>query len=168
MGQRLAPDLPRNLPAHVVVPPNMSTTTAQINLMTTGQAADHFGVSVKTIQRWAAAGKLKADRIDGRWFISLNGNDNDTNKPDNDTDKTDEGGLRELLARADSEISHLREQLDRRDKQTESMSQQIDHLSQLLAVAHRSLQQVTEKFQILEDRRRFSFWQRFKTMFAGA
>jgi len=106
--------------------------------MTTGQAADHFGVSVKTIQRWAATGKLKADRIDGRWFISLNGNDNDTNKPDNDTDKldndtdkTDEGGLRELLARADSEISHLREQLDRRDRQIESMSQQIDHLSQL-------------------------------------
>ena len=89
MGQLLAPDLPRNLPAHVVVPPNMSTTTAQINLMTTGQAADHFGVSVKTIQRWAAAGKLKADRIDGRWFISLNGNDNDTNKLDNDTDKLD-------------------------------------------------------------------------------
>ena len=142
--------------------------------MTTGQAADHFGVSIKTIQRWAAAGKLKADRIDGRWFISLNGNDNDTNKPDNDTDKldndtdkTDEGGLRELLARADSEISHLRELLERRDLQNDSMSQQIDHLSQLLAVAHKSLQQVTEKYQLLEDRRRFSLWQRFRSIFAG-
>jgi len=39
--------------------------------MTTSLAAKHFTVSQKTIQRWIAAGKLKADKIDGRWLIHL-------------------------------------------------------------------------------------------------
>ena len=56
---------------------------------------------------------------------------------------------------------HLQELLDNRDNQIESMTQHIEHLSQLLAVAHRSLQQVTDQHNLLiEDNRKRSFWKR--------
>jgi len=44
----------------------------------------------------------------------------------------------------------------------------LSKVQQLLAVAHKSLQQVTEKYQLLEDKRRFSFWQKLKAQFSGA
>ena len=65
------------------------------------------------------------------------------------------------LEQLQDETRHLRELLDRRDSQIESMNQHIERLSQLLAVSHRSLQQVADQVQLLiEDDRKPSFWKR--------
>ena len=58
-------------------------------------------------------------------------------------------------------MKQLQELLVNRDEQIESMNQQIERLSQLLAVSHRSLQQVTDQSQLLiADNRKSSFWKR--------
>ena len=65
------------------------------------------------------------------------------------------------LEQLQAETRHLRQLLDNRDSQIESMTQHIERLSQLLAISHRSLQQVADQVQLLiEDNRKPSFWNR--------
>jgi excisionase family DNA binding protein len=40
----------------------------QIN---TREAATKLGISVRTVQQWAANGKLQATKVNGRWIITL-------------------------------------------------------------------------------------------------
>lgn len=141
--------------------------------LTIKEASEALGISIKTVRRRIANGELKAEKIGNKWLVDIS-DQLRANKGQVD-DQSELISLRheikhqqELLARTDSEATYLRDQLDRRDRQLESMSQQIDHLSQLLAVAHKSLQQVTEKYQLLEDKRRSSFWQKLKAQFSGA
>ena len=127
-------------------------------IVTATEASKKLNVSSQTVKRWIREGKLKGHKSEGRWYVQ-------TDDPTFDQHMVNNNGS--SVEHLRDEIKHLRELLERRDLQNDSMSQQIDHLSQLLAVAHKSLQQVTEKFQLLEDRRRFSFWQRFRSIFAG-
>lgn len=121
--------------------------------MTTTHAAEHFGVSAKTIRRWIRNGKLSADLVDGRWAVHLEAHDGSHDAHDGSHD----AHLHSQLARADSEIAHLRDQLDRRDEQ-------VDHLTQLLAIAQKNVAVLSEQLsvsrQVIEDMRRRSWWKR--------
>jgi len=115
---------------------------------TTTQAAEHFGVTAKTIRRWIRNGKLSADLVDGRWAVHLEAHDG-----------SHDDHLRSHLARADSEIAHLQDQLARRDEQ-------VSQLTQLLAIAQKNAAILTEQLaaerQMIEDMRLRSWWKRIK------
>ena len=128
--------------------------------LTIPEVAKALGISIKSVRRRIEKQELEAEKVNGKWIVDISDQLRENSGQDSDQS--------ELIDTLRDEIKHLRELLERRDLQNDSMSQQIDHLSQLLAVAHRSLQQVTEKFQLLEDRRRFSFWQKLKAQFSGA
>lgn len=121
--------------------------------MTTTHAAEHFGVSAKTIRRWIRNGKLSASMQDGRWIVHLDAHEGSHLAHHGSHDDH----LRSHLARADSEIAHLRDQLDRRDEQ-------VDHLTQLLAIAQKNAAVLSEQLaaerQMIESMRRRSWWQR--------
>lgn len=121
--------------------------------MTTTHAAEHFGVTAKTIRRWIRNGKLSASMRDGRWVVHLSNRDgsHDTHHGSHDAH------LHSHLARADSEIAHLRDQLDRRDEQ-------VSHFTQLLAITQKNVAVLSEQLdtsrQAIEEMRRRSWWQR--------
>lgn len=121
--------------------------------MTTTHAAEHFGVSAKTIRRWIRSGKLDADLVDGRWAVHLEAfsGSHDAHHGSHDAHPHSQ------LARADSEIAHLRDQLARRDEQ-------VDHLTQLLAIAQKNVavrsSQLSASRQVIESMRRRSWWKR--------
>jgi excisionase family DNA binding protein len=139
--------------------------------MTTSQAAKHFGVSQKTIQRWIAAGKLKADRIDGRWLIHLDVPDKEQEVLNTRHHNPNTGHDRESLAREYTEITHLRGQLNRRDEQIKTFSQQmakltqqIDHLTQVIAMSQKNIgvlaEQLNNSSQVIENMQNWSWWKR--------
>ena len=43
------------------------------------EAADHFGVSVRTIQRWVKSKRVKTEKVDGQRFVIV---DAPNDKPD--------------------------------------------------------------------------------------
>lgn len=49
--------------------------------VTTREAANALGVSLRTAQRWAATGKLQATKVQGRWAITLTAPGLDDYKP---------------------------------------------------------------------------------------
>ena len=123
--------------------------------LTVKQAARKLDLSSKNVKRWLKVGKLNGEKVNGKWRVQadsifehyLNAN------AQMDTQLA--------LDQLQDEARHLQELLDNRDTQIESMNQQIERLSQLLAVAHRSLQQVTDQYHFLiEDNRKPSFWKR--------
>lgn len=124
------------------------------------EVAKALGISIKSVRRRIEKQELKAEKVNGKWIVDISDQLRENSGQDSDQS--------ELIDTLRDEIKHLRELLERRDLQNDSMSQQIDHLSQLLAVAHKSLQQVTEKYQLLEDKRRSSFWQKLKAQFSSA
>ena len=153
-GVVFAPLLPRNFPTVSIVSPSMTKR------LTIPEVAKALGISIKSVRRRIEKQELEAEKVNGKWIVDISDQLRENSGQDSDQS--------ELIDTLRDEIKHLRELLERRDLQNDSMSQQIDHLSQLLAVAHKSLQQVTEKYQFLEDKRRSSLWQRLKTTFAGA
>ena len=124
--------------------------------LTVKQAGQKLNLSSKNVKRWLKSGKLNGEKVKGKWRVQA--------------DKTfehylnaDDAQMEVQLAidQLKDETRHLRESLANRDEQIESMNQQIERLSQLLAVAHRSLQQVTDQHHLLiEDNRKPSFWKR--------
>ena len=123
--------------------------------LTVNQAAQRLNLSSKSVKRWLKRGKLNGEKVDGKWSVQA--------------DSTFEHYLNAnvqvdtqlALEQLQAETRHLRELLDNRDTQIESMNQQIERLSQLLAVSHRSLQQITDQHHLLiEDKRKLSFWKR--------
>ena len=124
--------------------------------LTVNQVAQRLSLSPKSVKRWIKGGKLNGEKVNGKWYVQA--------------DRTFEhylnaGSLQmEVQLAIDQlkgETKHLRESLVNRDSQIESMNQQIERLSQLLAVSHRSLQQVTDQSQLLtEENRKPSFWKR--------
>ena len=123
--------------------------------LTVNQAARKLNLSSKNVRRWLKSGKLNGEKVDGKWYVQA--------------DSTFEHYLNAniqmdtqlALEQLQDETRHLRELLDNRDTQIESMNQHIERLSQLLAVSHRSLQQVTDQYHLLiEDKRKPSFWRR--------
>ena len=123
--------------------------------LTVNQAAQRLNLSPKSVKRWIKGGKLNGEKVNGKWYVQA--------------DRTFEHYLNAnvqmdtqlALEQLQDETRYLRELLANRDSQIESMNQHIERLSQLLAVSHRSLQQVTDQSQLLiEDNRKPSFWKR--------
>ena len=123
--------------------------------LTVNQAAQQLNLSPKNIKRWLKGGKLNGEKVDGKWYVQadttfehyLNAN------VQMDTELA--------LEQLQDETRHLRALLDNRDNQIESMNQHVERLSQLLAISHRSLQQITDQYHLLiEDNRKPSFWKR--------
>ena len=123
--------------------------------LTVYQAAQQLNLSSKSVKRWLKRGKLNGEMVNGKWYVQA--------------DRTFEHYLKTnvqmdtqlAFEQLQDETRHLRELLANRDTQIESMNQHIERLSQLLAVSHKSLQQVTDQSQLLiEDNRKPSFWKR--------
>jgi len=137
--------------------------------MSTQQAAKHFGVHERTIRRWIKSGKLKAEQVEGRWFVYVaDENVRDDGQPvmgnarDLGLDARSQDRLYEHLT---SEIQHLREQLARRDEQIESLTQQLSHMQQLLAMQTKTAAALAEQLdtsrQMIEEKRhRPPLWKR--------
>lgn len=123
--------------------------------LTVKQAARKLNLSSKNVRHWLKGGKLNGEKVDGKWYVQV--------------DSTFEHYLNAnvqvdtqlALEQLQDETRYLRELLANRDSQIESINQHIERLSQLLAVSHKSLQQVTDQVQLLiEDNRKPSFWRR--------
>ena len=123
--------------------------------LTINQAARKLNLSSKNVRRWLKSGKLNGEKVNGKWHVQADAIFEHYLNPNAQMD------TQLALEQLQDETRHLRELLDRRDSQIESMNQHIERLSQLLAVSHRSLQQVADQVQLLiEDDRKPSFWKR--------
>ena len=123
--------------------------------LTVNQAAQQLNLSSKSVKRWLKVGKLNGEKVDGKWHVQVDRIFEHYLNPNAQMD------AQLALEQVQDEARHLREVLDNRDNQIESMTQQIERLSQLLAVSHRSLQQITDQHHLLiEDNRKPSFWRR--------
>ena len=123
--------------------------------LTVNQAAQRLNLSSKSVKRWLKRGKLNGEKVDGRWYVQADSTFGHYLNPNALMD------TQLAFEQLQDEARHLRELLDNRDNQIESMTQHIERLSQLLAVSHRSLQQITDQHHLLiEDNRKPSFWKR--------
>ena len=123
--------------------------------LTVNQAAHQLNLSSKSIKRWLKRGKLNGEKVDGKWYVQADSTFEHYLNPNVQMD------TQLALEQLQDETRHLRELLDNRDNQIASMTQHIERLSQLLAVSHRSLQQITDQHHLLiEDNRKPSFWKR--------
>ena len=123
--------------------------------LTVNQAARQLNLSSKNVRRWLKSGKLNGEKVDGKWYVQADTVFEHYLNPNAHMD------TQLALEQLQDETRHLRELLDNRDNQIESMTQHIERLSQLLAISHRSLQQVTDQYHLLiEDKRKRSFWKR--------
>ena len=119
------------------------------------QAAQKLNLSSKNVKHWLKSGKLNGEKVDGKWYVQADAIFEHYLNPNAHMD------TQLALEHLQDKTRHLQELLDNRDSQIESMTQHIEHLSQLLAVAHRSLQQVTDQHNLLiEDNRKRPFWKR--------
>lgn len=129
-----------------------------LRTMSTTQAAEHFGVHIKTILRWIRSGKLSADRVDGRWHVQVKeqvrpadswnraapGEEYDVPRLEHEIPHDEQGhDEKARLERADFERKHLMEsleekecnlqralkQLDRRDETIESLTGTLESLT---------------------------------------
>ena len=104
--------------------------------MTIKQAAEHYQVSDKTVRRWIKQKRIKGKRIDGRWYVYPDlDNDLDTGQPNvQPDDPPDEQPARAVstahVEQMQSEIEHLREALHRRDTQIEQQNKLMAMLTQ--------------------------------------
>ena len=123
--------------------------------LTVNQAAQRLNLSSKSVKRWLKVGKLNGEKVDGKWRVQADSTFEHYLNPNAQVD------TQLALEQLQDEARLLRELLANRDSQIESMNQHIERLSQLLAVSHRSLQQVTDQHQpLIEDNRKPSFWKR--------
>ena len=123
--------------------------------LTVNQTARKLNLSSKSIRRWLKSGKLNGEKVDGKWYVQVDAIFEHYLNPNAHMD------TQLALEQLQDETRHLRQLLDNRDSQIESMTQHIERLSQLLAISHRSLQQITDQYHLLiEDNRKPSFWKR--------
>ena len=123
--------------------------------LTVNQASQQLNLSSKSVKHWLKGGKLNGEKVDGKWYVQADSTFEHYLNPNTQMD------IQLALEQLQDETRHLRALLDNRDSQIESMNQHIERLSQLLAISHRSLQQITDQSQLLiEDNRKPSFWKR--------
>jgi chromosome segregation ATPase len=123
--------------------------------LTVNQAAQQLNLSSKSVKHWLKGGKLNGEKVDGKWYVQANSTFEHYLNPNTQME------TQLALEQLQDETRHLRALLDNRDSQIESMNQHIERLSQLLAISHRSLQQITDQYHLLiEDNRKPSFWKR--------
>ena len=126
--------------------------------LTVAEYCRKFGTADSTVRHRVKTGKLKSEVIDGLTYIVI---DDDNVVP------TSDAQLQELVKAQKDEIQFLRQQLQ---SVGEERDNQIKELHQLLAISEKNVATLSEQNQLLleDTRRRSSFWQRFKTIFAGA
>ena len=123
--------------------------------LTVNQASRRLDLSSKNVRHWLKSGKLNGEKVDGKWYVQADAIFEHYLNPNAHMN------TQLALEQLQDETRHLRQLLDNRDSQIESMTQHIERLSQLLAVSHRSLQQVADQVQLLiEDNRKPSIWKR--------
>ncbi len=123
--------------------------------LTINQAAQQLNLSSKNVRRWLKSGKLNGEKVDGKRYVQADSTFAHYLNPNVQME------TQLALEQLQDETRHLRALLDNRDSQIESMNQHIERLSQLLAISHRSLQQITDQYHLLiEDNRKPSFWKR--------
>ena len=116
--------------------------------MTIAEAVQYTGKSEKTIRNYIKDGKLAGRKVDGKYQIEQEDLDEVFGPGNGD------GKLPEML-------TILKDQLLEKDQQIAKQADQMDHLTQLLAISQKSIQQLTDQnLLLLEDQRKLPFWQR--------
>lgn len=106
--------------------------------MSIKEAASHFGVTYKTIDRRIKAGKLRAKKVSGRWVVEVDIDTDRTSVQSFTSEPQNQPPTIEELKQLRSEVKHLRESLARRDTQ-------IDRLNHLLAMQTQQNTELTAK-----------------------
>ena len=133
----------------------MSTEMSSLSIP---EAASHYYVSTKTIRRWIKARRLKAQRVNGQWYVQP-----DMDKMSNVSTPNvhpvhppacggNKGGAPDTtgqLHQMQSEITHLREALHKRDTQIEQLNailaMQTQQNTQLIAQLPPPRQTIAER-----------------------
>ena len=125
------------------------------------QAAEHFGVSPRTIHRWIQSNKVKAKKVNTQWVIT-------TEKPPkavNDNAIDDGNDIVLTLSRQcqllESQLLAKDEQIKKLQQAAEGLQQALDQSQQLQALAESRYQ--AEHQQLAEMRGR-SLLQRLKAV----
>jgi transposase len=126
-----------------------------MNTITATEAAKMFNVSSQTIRRWIQSDRMQGFKENGQWFVQIDEQHIPTDVEQNNISV-------QHVQHLEDEIQYLRETLTRRDEQIESFSLQIEHISQLLAIAHKSVQQLSEQNQLLLEDNRKPWWKRIR------
>ena len=115
------------------------------------EAASKLGISDRALYYRIEKGKVESKIEDGNRFVRVDVSEN----------------VSESASETVSEaFQKLFEEKDARIQQLES---QVEKLFSLLAISEKNVANLSNQKQLLlEDKRKTSFWQRFKTMFAGA
>ena len=127
-------------------------------------AAKHFKVSQRTIRRWIQANRLSAEKVNGHWVIHMEGGKADTPFVQSVTPNVD---LSNRSEHAELEIHHLTKQVEEKTHENHRLheyltcrDEQLNHAQQLLAVAQKSIQQLTQQNQLLLENKRTPLWKR--------
>ena len=109
------------------------------------EAADHFGVSVRTIQRWVKSNRVKTEKVDGQRFVIV---DVPNDKPD------------DIVTTLTRQCQLLESQLLAKDEQIKNLQSAMDQAQQLHALSQKHHEAELAK---IEGR---GFLQRLKAVFA--
>ena len=108
------------------------------------EAADHFGVSVRTIQRWVKSNRVKTEKVDGQRFVIV---DVPNDKPD------------DIVTTLTRQCQLLESQLLAKDEQIKNLQSAMDQAQQLHALSQKHHESELAK---IEGR---GFLQRLKAVF---
>ena len=86
------------------------------------EAADHFGVSVRTIQRWVKSNRVKTEKVDGQRFVIV---DVPNDKPD------------DIVTTLTRQCQLLESQLLAKDEQIKNLQSAMDQAQQLHALSQK-------------------------------
>ena len=90
------------------------------------EAADHFGVSVRTIQRWVKSNRVKTEKVDGQRFVIVDApNDKVDDKPD------------DIVTTLTRQCQLLESQLLAKDEQIKNLQSAMDQAQQLHALSQK-------------------------------
>ena len=90
------------------------------------EAADHFGVSIRTIQRWVKSNKVKTEKVDGQRFVIIDtSNDKVADKPD------------DIVTTLSRQCQLLESQLLAKDEQIKNLQSAMDQAQQLHALSQK-------------------------------
>lgn len=105
--------------------------------LSVNDAAHKLNISPQTTKRWINQGKLNGEKIKGKWFVANN-----------------ELFEHHLVSKADTNEHHMVDEI-------KYLREQVNHLTQLLAVSQKSIQQLAEQNQLLlADQRSRPWWKR--------
>ena len=110
--------------------------------MSISQAAQHFGVSTRTIHRWIQSKKVKAKKVDGLWAVKI---DNLDTLIDNVNDK------KTTILTLSRQCQILEKQLKVKDDQIAAKDEQMAQLQQTAEGLQKSLDQ-SQQLQAMTEK----------------